>query len=105
MVVKFRHGDHRAWRRQRCVVGRNVDNLTFCVFSSRRDCDRERGETPMTALHPALAIELAASFRRRAIILVLAALTTRAASAQTATGGIRGFVKDETGAVLVGVTV
>jgi len=33
------------------------------------------------------------------------ALLASNAAAQTATGGLRGFVKDETGAVLVGVTV
>ena len=46
--------------------------------------------------------------RRALRILCLAALgalSARGASAQTATGGIRGFVKDDTGAVLVGVTV
>ncbi|HMF98348.1 MAG TPA: carboxypeptidase-like regulatory domain-containing protein, partial [Vicinamibacterales bacterium] len=37
--------------------------------------------------------------------LALVALTAPSASAQTATGGLRGFVKDDTGAVLVGVTV
>jgi outer membrane receptor protein involved in Fe transport len=35
----------------------------------------------------------------------LALLIAATASAQTATGGLRGFVKDDTGAVLVGVTV
>src|SRR5262245_6250745 len=33
------------------------------------------------------------------------ALLASNAAAQTATGGLRGFVKDETGAVLIGVTV
>src|SRR5262245_6987731 len=33
------------------------------------------------------------------------ALLASTAAAQTASGGLRGFVKDETGAVLVGVTV
>ena len=33
------------------------------------------------------------------------ALTVASGSAQTSTGGLRGFVKDDTGAVLVGVTV
>src|SRR3954467_6143822 len=36
--------------------------------------------------------------------LALAALTATA-SAQTSTGGLRGFVKDDTGGVLAGVTV
>ena len=34
-----------------------------------------------------------------------AALGAATASAQTSTGGLRGFVKDDTGAVLAGVTV
>jgi len=38
-------------------------------------------------------------------LAALAALGAHRAAAQTATGGIRGFVKDDTGAVLVGVTV
>jgi outer membrane receptor protein involved in Fe transport len=38
-------------------------------------------------------------------VALLGSLFQRSASAQTATGGIRGFVKDDTGAVLVGVTV
>ena len=37
--------------------------------------------------------------------LVLASLVASTASAQTATGGLRGFVKDDTGTILVGVTV
>jgi len=37
-----------------------------------------------------------------ALVFLVAAAT---ASAQTSTGGLRGFVKDDTGAVLVGVTV
>jgi len=37
--------------------------------------------------------------------VAIGALAATPASAQTATGGIRGFVKDGTGAVLVGVTV
>ena len=36
---------------------------------------------------------------------LLGLLAAVSASAQTATGGIRGFVKDPTGAVLAGVTV
>src|SRR5262245_42377639 len=38
-------------------------------------------------------------------LAVLALFAAHSASAQTATGGIRGFVKDDTGGVLVGVTV
>jgi len=37
--------------------------------------------------------------------LLLAMLAASTAASQTATGGLRGFVKDDTGAVLVGVTV
>jgi outer membrane receptor protein involved in Fe transport len=42
---------------------------------------------------------------RTASAFAIGALLATAASAQTATGGIRGFVKDGTGAVLVGVTI
>jgi len=42
---------------------------------------------------------------RKASAFAIGALLATAASAQTATGGIRGFVKDGTGAVLVGVTI
>src|SRR4051812_8476920 len=38
-------------------------------------------------------------------LLVAAALPIATASAQTSTGGLRGFVKDDTGGVLAGVTV
>src|SRR5215471_9566537 len=38
-------------------------------------------------------------------IFLLVAMAAATASGQTATGGIRGFVKDDTGAVLAGVTV
>ena len=38
-------------------------------------------------------------------LFIIASFAAAGASAQTATGGIRGFVKDETGAVLAGVTV
>jgi outer membrane receptor protein involved in Fe transport len=40
-----------------------------------------------------------------ALVLLLLALGATTAPAQTATGGLRGFVKDGTGAILVGVTV
>ncbi|MBI3491715.1 MAG: TonB-dependent receptor [Acidobacteria bacterium] len=49
--------------------------------------------------------DLTARAERALSLLVLGVLITTTASAQTATGGIRGFVKDDTGAVLVGVTV
>jgi outer membrane receptor protein involved in Fe transport len=48
---------------------------------------------------------LVARLTRRLCLAALVAAAANAASAQTATGGIRGFVKDDTGAVLVGVTV
>jgi hypothetical protein len=38
-------------------------------------------------------------------LIALGALSTAAATAQTSTGGLRGFVKDDTGGVLAGVTV
>src|SRR5215813_15648331 len=38
-------------------------------------------------------------------LLILIAATAATASAQTSTGGLRGFVKDDTGGVLTGVTV
>jgi len=47
--------------------------------------------------HPRVAVVTSA--------LVLAVLAAPTASSQTATGGLRGFVKDDTGAVLVGVSV
>src|SRR5438270_852056 len=56
----------------------------FCSLASRRP-------------HPKFLGHLACA----ALSLLLAA----SASAQTATGGLRGFVKDGTGAMLVGVTV
>jgi len=43
--------------------------------------------------------------RLPSLVLALAGLTASTTSAQTATGGIRGFIRDGTGAVLVGVTV
>src|SRR5215471_17239304 len=44
-------------------------------------------------------------FARSSCMFLIASLAAASASAQTATGGIRGFVKDDTGAVLAGVTV
>src|SRR4051812_20606764 len=54
---------------------------------------------------------LPAPVPRRSVVLhlamftVLAALSIATLSAQTSTGGLRGFVKDDTGGVLAGVTV
>jgi outer membrane receptor protein involved in Fe transport len=52
------------------------------------------------SVRPLIRAVLAAS--ACALVFLVAAAT---ASAQTSTGGLRGFVKDDTGAVLVGVTV
>ena len=38
-------------------------------------------------------------------LIVAGALSVATASAQTSTGGLRGFVKDDTGGLLAGVTV
>ena len=48
---------------------------------------------------------LASRAPRALCFVLLGSLAAVSASAQTATGGIRGFVKDPTGAVLAGVTV
>ena len=50
---------------------------------------------------PLVGVPLARTFSLTAVL----ALGAATASAQTSTGGIRGFVKDNTGAVLAGVTV
>jgi outer membrane receptor protein involved in Fe transport len=49
--------------------------------------------------------DLVSRAARALCLALLGLLAASAVSAQTATGGIRGFVKDGTGAVLVGVTV
>ena len=43
--------------------------------------------------------------RRFGQLAIAAVLLTATASAQTSTGGLRGFVKDPSGAVLIGATV
>src|SRR5215468_12698333 len=58
----------------------------------------------MTRERPASVRPLANILASIATFFVVALLGSSVA-AQTATGGLRGFVKDDTGAVLVGVTV
>ena len=55
----------------------------------------------MARVRPSSVTSVLASITTCCVIALLASN----AAAQTATGGLRGFVKDETGAVLVGVTV
>jgi outer membrane receptor protein involved in Fe transport len=52
-----------------------------------------------------ISIRGAASMLAPIAAFSVVALLAASAAAQTATGGLRGFVKDDTGAVLVGVTV
>ena len=59
----------------------------------------------MERFRPLISRDLAARAARALCLALLSVLAATAVSAQTATGGIRGFVKDGTGAVLVGVTV
>src|SRR5262249_46172471 len=66
------------------------------------NCRRER---PMVRLCRSSSVDQDARVAVATSSLVLAVLVAATASAQTATGGLRGFVKDDTGAVLVGVTV
>src|SRR5262249_9243359 len=59
----------------------------------------------MVRLGRSRAVRPDATWAVRLSAFALVALAASGASAQTATGGLRGFVKDDTGAVLVGVTV
>src|SRR5213593_4877169 len=58
-------------------------------------------ESSMARVRRSSGTSVLASIATCCVIALLAAN----AAAQTATGGLRGFVKDETGAVLVGVTI
>ena len=59
----------------------------------------------MERFRPLISQDLVPRAARTLCLALLGLLAATAVSAQTATGGIRGFVKDGTGAVLVGVTV
>jgi outer membrane receptor protein involved in Fe transport len=56
----------------------------------------------MRTLRPSAVLR---RFLPRVVFVVLASALAATASAQTSTGGLRGFVKDDTGGVLAGVTV
>ena len=56
----------------------------------------------MRTLRPSAVLR---RFLPRVVFVVLAGALAATASAQTSTGGLRGFVKDDTGGVLAGVTV
>jgi hypothetical protein len=59
----------------------------------------------MESFRPSLSANPVRQAIRALSFALLALLAPSAVSAQTATGGVRGFIKDDTGAVLVGVTV
>src|SRR5882724_5463957 len=86
----------------------NVDSPTF-LSRTRRPVLRvsliRSGRVPMENCSRSVVYRLVPRVARVACLALLAMLVASAVSAQTATGGIRGFVKDGTGAVLVGVTV
>src|SRR5581483_8178101 len=100
-------------------VKRRNAHLSMCwsVTGSSRPEERRARRKRLTTLHflcfdarTSLPKETSMErFRRPASVvgtaILLAFVFITAASAQTATGGLRGFVKDGTGAVLVGVTV
>jgi hypothetical protein len=82
-----------------------VDNITFIVLHQRRSSFRARrfitGAASMSR-----TFRLDGAPRARLLGLSLAAaLLAATASAQTSTGGLRGFIKDDTGGALAGVTV
>jgi outer membrane receptor protein involved in Fe transport len=64
--------------------------------------------TTLTEVHCMARLSLADCLRPISLfftLMVVAAIAVATASAQTSTGGLRGFVKDDTGGVLAGVTV
>src|SRR5262249_25085914 len=64
-----------------------------------------RKERPMVRLGRSRAARRDATWARLASAFALVGRSGSSASGQTGRGGLRGFVKDDTGAVLVGVTV
>src|SRR5438093_4161518 len=78
----------------------NVDDITFFVFRFGTHSVPQEGLSPMV---PSCRSTHWVLRPLSGFLLPLLIATT--GSAQTATGGLRGFVKDDTGAVLVGVTV
>lgn len=59
----------------------------------------------MASISSAASVHPVSPERRALALLVLFLLIAATAAAQTSTGGLRGFVKDDTGGVLAGVTV
>src|SRR5581483_4177141 len=76
---------------------------TAAPASGRAEMFEAAGGTPME--RPTSIRGVTRGLRASAMILALTLAAVTTASAQTASGGLRGFVKDDTGAVLVGVTV
>src|SRR5262249_47575630 len=90
----------------RPLAGRNgLTTLHLLCSDARAGVYLRRKERPMVRLGRSSAVRPVATPAVLLRALSLVALTVSSASAQTATGGLRGFVKDDTGAVLVGVTV
>src|SRR5262249_3793938 len=84
---------------------KGLTTLHLLCSDARAVVHQRRKERPMVRLGRSRAVRPDATSAVLLSAVSLVVLTVSSASAQTATGGLRGFVKDDTGAVLVGVTV